>query len=422
MPVFFTRRTNIEINGLANQIYAPGDPITGTVDYLTRTEDIITLTTVDLRGTCRVKLKAADGTTRKEVVELFHHKETLFSGERIVSPRQSIRWPFTFAFPLLTGPDKSGAYPEEGSAKFFDTPHQLPPSVTQQDVGEPIKIRYTLFAVVLRSYRDSQTANTWSEGIHNIIEDIRVRPVVIPDSIRVSDPGPMEEMLTLASADTRRPSLTQRRWSVAMNTSTQPQMPFKAIVEAPHLIVLGKDISVSYKIRPERANTDLDAIPASPCSLKTAKVLLRAHTHWRATEGTGSRVFTNTKTKVLGTVQGSSNTQAAEQTLVFKTDTVKDLPPDFKSYSISRSYSLQIHMIFTCKGQKGAPEATFERPEIRVVREDPDPARLERAAPYTRTVSTFRLDDDEELPSYGERHERSRPMLQPSQAPLVETH
>ena len=421
MPVFFTRRTNVEINGLATQAFAPGDPITGTVDYLTRAEDIITLTTVDFRGTSRVKVKAADGTIRKESVELFHHKETLFSGEQVVPPRQSIRWPFTFAFPFFTGPDKSGAYPEEGSSKFIDTPHQLPPSVSQQDAGEPVEITYTLFAVVLRSYRAPQSAYFWSEGIHKVIEDLQVRPVVVPDSVRVSDPGPMEEMLTLMSADTRRPSLTQRRWSVATNTVTQTHMPFKAIVDAPNLIVLGKDITISYQVQSERANTDLDAPSVCPCSLKTAKVSLRAHTHWRATEGQGSRVFTDTKTKVLGTVQGPSKSQAAEQNLMFKTDAVKDFPPSFKSYSISRSYSLHVHMTFTCKGQKGTLEATFERPEIRVVREDTNPARLERTAPYTRVIETIRLEEDDELPSYGERLERSRPMLQPTRAPLVES-
>ena len=421
MPIFFTRRTCIEINGLATQTFAPGDPVTGIVDYQTRTDDIITLTTVDFRGTCRVKVKPAEGRAQNESVELFHHKETLFSGEQMVPPGKSIRWPFTFAFPFFTGPDRSGKYPEEGRSKFIDTPHHLPPSFGRQDVSEPIEITYTLFAVVLRSYKDPQNAYFWSEGIHKIIDDLRLRPVLIPASIHIPDLGPMEEMLGMSSGDIRRPSLTQRRWSLASNAIVQSSVPLKAIVDVPNLIILGNDIIISYKIQQERSNTDLEAHTTNSCSLKTAKLSLRAHTHWRHIEGQGIRVFTDTKTKVLGTIQGPPKTQTPEQALTFKTDIVREYPPNFKSYSISRSYSLQLHMTFTCKGQKSALEVTFERPEIRVIREDTNPARLEPPVEYARVANTMRLEEDDELPSYGERHERSRPMLQPTQAPLVES-
>ena len=332
-----------------------------------------------------------------------------------------MRWPFTFAFPFFTGPDRSGKYPEEGRSKFIDTPHHLPPSIGRQDVSEPIEITYTLFAVVLRSYKDPQNAYFWSEGIHRIIEDLRLRPVVVPTSIRAHDPGPMEGMLSMPSGDIRRPSLTQRRWSVASPATTQNSMPFKAVVEIPTLIILGNDISVSYRIQRERSNTDLEAHTTCYCSLKTAKLSLRAHTHWRHIEGQGIRVFTDTKTKALGTIQGPPKTQTPEQALTFKTDIVKDFPPNFKSYSISRSYSLQLHMTFACMGQKSTLEATFERPEIRVIREDTNPARLEPPVEYARVASTMRLEEDDELPSYGERLERSRPMLQPTQPLLVES-
>ena len=421
MPVFFTRRTYVEINGLASQTFAPGDPITGIVDYQTRTEDIITLTTVDFRGTCRVKVKPAEGRAQNESVELFHHKETLWAGEQIVPPGKSIRWPFTFAFPFFTGPDRSGKYPEEGKSKFIDTPHHLPPSISKQDVSEPIEITYTLFAVVLRSYKDPHNAHFWSEGIHRIIENLRLRPVIVPSSIRIPDPGPIEEMLSMPSNDNRRPSLTQRRWSVASTATSQSPTPFKAVVELPSLIILGNEVSIPYKIQQERANTDLEAHATHSCSLKTAKLTLRAHTHFRHIEGQGIRVFTETKTKVLGTIQVPPKTQAPEQTLTFKTDVVKDFPPNFKSYSISRSYSLQLHMTFICKGQKSTLEATFDRPEIRVICEDTNPARLEPPLEYSRVAGMMRSEDDDELPSYGERHERSRPMLQPAPVPLVET-
>lgn len=160
------RRVEIELEGGNEQIFHPGNPVTGYVDYRSLAEDRVDSVTIDFRGISTVKSSA---TVKAETVELFHQQEILHAKDATFPPRVSRRWQFTFMVPNITAPDQTGTYSEDAAETFDSKPHPLPPDFRTQSRHGQASIVYNLYAVALRAFQEVGAGELRQEPIHKTL-------------------------------------------------------------------------------------------------------------------------------------------------------------------------------------------------------------------------------------------------------------
>ena len=404
----FTRRVRIRLDGGPHQTIRPGEILKGTVEYKSPADDRLSSLTVDFRGVSKV----SDGIShrrnlsrpgREDQVELFHIRETLFQGMRTLERHKSHTWPFDFIFPANTGPNRTGLYTVTNDDRFDEQPHQMPPSLGP-DQAEHGRITYHMYAVAERGHRSyGGDVAFWEEPVVHSIENIKCMPDVLPEMIQPT-PAPSLEQTLRISPPPRR-SLAQRVQHVVAGFGPQAAYTFKIVVNPPSMIILGNPIPISFLVRSVgEPSSDLsDPIPA--CIYKTTSVALLSKTYKRCTKVPYNKPWVEAKLKKLVTDHaiGGLPLDTSVQSRRFPSDVVKDWPPSFKSYSISRSYDLQIDITVRFDGQKQDVVARFEVPDITVIRPASEESRLARRitdeAPPPMPVSRPE-EDEEELPPY----------------------
>lgn len=407
-PSMFKRRVRIRLDGGPDQTVRPGQILRGTVEYKSPAEDRLSSLTIDFRGVSKVH----DGINpkrnlahpgREDQVELFHIRETLFQGNRTLEHHKSYTWPFDFVFPATTGPDRTGLYILADDDRFDEKPHHMPPSIGS-DQAEHARVVYHMYAVAERGHRAYAGNVGFSEEpvVHNI-ENIRCMPDVLLETMQPTPASALEQTFRIFPPPQR--TLAQKVQHVVAGSGPEASHTFKIVVNPPSMIILGKPIPVSFLVRNiSGSSPDLSrSIPV--CTYKTTLVALMSKTYKRCTKVSYDKPWVETKLKRLVTdhAVGGLPLDTSVQARKFPSDVVKDWPPSFKSYSISRSYDLQIDITVRFEGQKQDIVAHFEVLDITVIRPASEASRLDRRvtneAPPPMPPSPPR-DDDEELPPY----------------------
>ena len=404
----FQRRVRIKLDGGPNQTIGPGQILRGTVEYKSPADDRLSSLTIDFRGVSKV----SDGIdprrnlprpSREDQVELFHIRETLFQGNRTLEHHKSHTWPFDFIFPATTGPDRTNLYQVADDDNFDERPHQMPPSIGP-DQAEHARISYHMYAVAERGHRayGGHVASREEPVVHNI-ENLRYMPDVLPEMIHPT-PAPSLEQTFRIFPPSRR-SLVQKVHHALAGSGPQAAYTFKVVLNPPSMIILGKPIPISFLVRDVSDPSPDSLCPSPACIYKTASLGLTSKTYKRCTKIPYDTPWVDMKLKKLITdhAVGGLPLDTSVQARKFPSDVVKDWPPSFKSYSISRSYDLQIDITVRFEGQKHDVVAHFEIADITVIRPASEESLLARTiineAPPPMPVSPPR-DDDEELPPY----------------------
>jgi len=412
----FKRRVRIRLDGGPEQTIRPGQILRGTVEYKSPVEDRLSSLTIDFRGVTKV----SDGLnprrnlprhSREDQVELFHIRETIFQGIRTLEHHKSHTWPFDFIFPATTGPDRTRLYTVADDDRFDEKPHQMPPSIGS-DQAEHARINYHMYAVAERGHRayGGHVAFREEPVVHNI-ENLKYMPDVLPEMVQPT-PAPSLEQIFGVFPPSRR-SLAQMVQHAVASSGPQATYAFKVVVNPPSMIILGEPIPISFVIRNVSDPSPDLSYPVPACIYKTTSVSLTSKTYKRCTKVPYEKPWVETKLKKLVTdhAVGGLPLDTSVQARKFPSDVVKDWPPSFKSYSISRSYDLQVDITVRFEGQKQDVVAHFEVPDITVIRPASEESRLARRitneAPPPMPVSPPR-DVDEELPPY-EAAIRGRP-------------
>ncbi|MCJ1371393.1 hypothetical protein MMC20_002608 [Loxospora ochrophaea] len=418
MTVF--RKIRIELDNSSNHIFQPGEYVSGNVVYSSPTEDRLTNITITFRGVCKVKMPNPDyeaplirkiGVTdkiRKEHVELFHHQEVLLQQPTRFEKNLVHKWPFDFTFPYQTAPDKTGQYVSVQPNLFDESPHSLPPSIGPKQADEHTRIVYEMYCIAFRSSLDRRggvyMCGEQTEPHSDSIE-LQLLPSILPSSIPPPVAKPYEMAFKVFPQQRKSSVLTLQSRRPSASLISETPITTTISVNVPQTIVLGKDLELSYTV-----SSNDSASPTSSTSTaythKSTSCTLIATTHRRCTKipiDTPSLIETTSHTlRPESSKSHPLNPPASSYLRVFSTSPLKDFPPSFKSYSISRIFGLRIIVKVACAGQRQDFEASFDIPEVTVLRlgegnTDGGPhGRLAELPPLLPPPGP----EDEELPAY----------------------
>ena len=375
-----SRKISISFDGGPARTYCPGQIISGTVDYKTRAEDVLNNITITLRGVCKVKNKQGSK-LGKEYVELFHHQEVLLGVPKKLLPGTLHSWPFVFEFPQKTGPDRSGLYIENGRYLFDEKPHVLPPSIGPDQADAHTRIEYRIYVVAIRDGAFPGHGVLKGEPITQDLT-IRCMPDILPEVFPPSQPRALESKVSYYQNEKR--SISQKISGAKAGLGLPKLVSFVIVALIPDVVVLGQPIPISFYLScsPLTSPYSAGCLPSSEatCYHKSTKLAIIAHTSRRFTDVPHSSSLTESRIEVLGVETGNGEVLKLDNQNPtprhFGTSKVRDWPPSFKSYSISRSYTLQFVIKVVCGGHREPFEAVLEVKDVQVIRPASHESRL----------------------------------------------
>lgn len=393
----FSRRLKIRLDGGDDQVYRPGSRVSGHVEYKSPVEDRLASVTINLRGV----IKLLQGSSvRKEQVELFHFSQDLFVGERTLEPKELFACSFEFILPAMTRLDRTGLYRGREHPLFHEQPQALPPSLSPKQSGHA-QVIYGLCATAKRF----QHVNGGLDQGRTVLLTAEL------DSLRFL-PENTDLTPLAAQPSERRITLSGRRgWSIfptRINASRQPKGVIVVVLNAPSMIVLGRDIPISFLVRFEGFENQGSSSPP-PCYHKMTSVALEAKTHRRSTSPPYRLKNPEIRLKRLGTDHGYDSEPLATsiQARRFPSDAIHGWSPSFSSYGVARTYDLLVDITITCRNYNQEICAHFRVPNIKAVapRSEVPPRRPGSLADIASWI-TYRPpheDDGDELPPYRPR-------------------
>ena len=390
----FNRRIRIQLDGGNDRTFFPGALVSGVVEYVSITQDVLKSLNLVFRGVSKV-LPKRGSKTGQEHIELFHMAQVLVSHPLRIVPRKSYTWDFTFVMPLHTGPDRLNIYTDSGNALFQEQAHPLPPHLDSSQ-SEAVRIEYHMYAIASRACNGTFAASQWEEPVVCNIDSVRCMPDV--HNLQDRPVQSLERMIDVFPTIKRRFSLGS---SIQANASQLPLRSLTLVIDVPSVIALGDMIQISLRAR---SATAIDStVSIVPCaSVQLISTALVSCTYRRTAKISHNDSLTESKTKVLGAFKsvGMLPFDSLTQVRLFPTCSVQSWPPSFKSYSISRSYFLVVEVVVVC--EKRETVAKFETPVevVHAVAHETALARRESHAPPPPLPFQGPRDESDELPSY----------------------
>ena len=420
------RRVRIKLEGGNNQTLHPGAQIRGTVEYKSPADDRITSLAITFRAVEKTYSKK-NSSQQTECVELFHISEVLQDKLLWTEPRRVYSWNFTFGVPMMTGPDRCREYGDgvgDGGGAFFDgRPHSLPPSIGNEQSGY-VRVVYNMYVICTRAWRNGVAERGKGESLVHNLGDMRFLPdeKEVPE---IEDPleesrrvRPLEQSFKVATNSKRRMSLFSRNGQDPQvrrqRQMVQSTYSFTlSVMDFPSVIVSGKPISLSMRLRRDLLRSNADAEYKASCLYKSCTVSLISNTHRRFASTPNSPALTESETKRIAVDRSPEPLEFNGRLLrkSFETGDLADWPPTFKGYSVGRTYDIRIEISIVCDGQEF--EAKFERgiKLVHVVSSEIEQVRRENNIPppvfefqreYLRELQMERGAIVEELPTYDE--------------------
>ncbi|MCJ1333000.1 hypothetical protein MMC10_009694 [Thelotrema lepadinum] len=401
------RDIKIKLDGGNDQAFFPGAPIHGTLTYKASADDRLTSVNLDLRGVIKISptktgrsAAANEGKTQTEHVELFHMFEKILP-EPIWTERKAWNWNFTMVIPEFTGQDRSSmVYADTGNPLFEETPHHLPPNMGRDQSSE-VQILYHMYAVAKRSFRGYGAAEELQEApvVDNIHSLICFPDPPLPSSSPMTSTEKEWELIPTAPKPRRfslKPSSTSN--SLEQGAAGGPPTVVSAII--PTQLFLGEPINVTLQLS---SRSDEEDRPSIPVLYKQMAASLRALTHRRTTKVPHNSQLTETNTKKLGSDMNKATPALSSEpvSISFWTAAVKDWPPTFKTYCVSRIYELIVEVV-VFKGKEEF-KTQFEV-EVEVMRKLSEEDRVRRTSVAPPSLPVLGPRGDEELPGYMPRN------------------
>ena len=355
---FLTRQVTIKLAGVPKNsapIIYPGSIIYGSVEYKSPGEDRVRSITIDFRGFSKVKRPVKVGQLTHESTELFHEHQSLYVGEQFTfqdAPRGAIEIPFSFMVPTMTTTDCTGKYGRQSDEHFVETPHLLPPTVAVEK-GDA-QVVYHMYAIVRR-----YTHGTMSEGVKDAISihDIDTFKLFAG----VYEQSAVEEQLVERPLSFSRPH-SGRLFSFGRRSSVQSvhvdSNNYRIEVATMPVIIAGRPCQISTTIR--KSSNSAEG-PGRIFELSSIVLVARTSSRTRDQSVGKASVEESVSKQLMSQGQFELPLDRAV-THNISSQSLSDWPPSFKSYSISRAYTLRIQISSTTELSSNKETADIQVP------------------------------------------------------------
>lgn len=394
----FPRRLRIKLQGNLNDnepaVVRQGDLIHGDVTFASPTFDRLNSVAVHFRGYSQVDARSNVLTTHREELTFFHRHyliRTDGSGLLNVKARQPRTFPFEFIVPETTDQSDASIDSTDDDRVFEEGKHDLPPSLTSD--SKNAKIVYQMYAIVTHVNQASGVGSqTYTPSTISNVLTLNYTRMALPytPEHHTDTSGSFQRMSELNY--TPGQTLDNEQHKMMGKSSSGPSPDFKVALKFPSTCLFGRAIPIVVTISTEKTRTEqnLDHFGRDV----SVVVAIQAETHSRCAGPHSRPSHLETKTQTLTTDRKSITlVTGSPYPIACSSDIISSWPPSFKSYFVSRTYSLVVDISMTFDASKGKYKAHFEAP-ISAVYLPSNPSW------YQPSVIRGQSHQSEQLPSY----------------------
>ncbi|MCJ1371092.1 hypothetical protein MMC20_002307 [Loxospora ochrophaea] len=396
----FARRLRIKLEGSPNDnetaVLRQGALVHGEVAFTSPTFDRLSSVTVHFRGFSRVNVRSKVLTNHQEESTFFHRHYVIKpkgSGLLSLQARQPRTFSFKFMVPEMTDLSDAGIYPVDDDRVFEEEKHILPPSLSSKD-SKNVKIIYQMYALVTHINQASgvggQTYDPFT--ISNLL-DLDYTQNALPYTL---DNLPEHSAYFQRMSElhyTLGQTLDNEHHKIMEKSSSEPLPTFEVALKLPSTCVLGRAIPIVATISTKDHGTGR-SLDYSGCDVSVL-VAIQAETHSRCAGPHNRPSYMELKTQALPTDRMPMTVVTGSQyPIACSSDIISSWLPSFKSYFVSRTYSLVIDISMSLDRCKGKFKLHFKTP-ISAVH-----LSLSPGPQYQPSVIRDQYQHSEQLPSY----------------------